>query len=38
MKQLKFSVRDGIILLLGVGSVFAVLIWLMASDILRVDH
>jgi hypothetical protein len=38
MKQSKFSVRDGIILLLGLGSVFAVLVWLLASDILRFDH
>jgi hypothetical protein len=37
MKRSKFTGRDGIIMLLGLTLIFAVMMWLMLSGILRMD-
>jgi predicted nucleic acid-binding Zn ribbon protein len=37
MKQSKFKTRDGLIMLFGLTVIFAVMMWLMLSGIVRIN-
>jgi predicted nucleic acid-binding Zn ribbon protein len=37
MKRSRFTTRDGLIMLFGLSLIFAVMMWLMLSGILRIN-
>jgi len=38
MKRSKFTMREGLVMLLGVALVLVVMLWLILSGILQVNH
>jgi len=38
MKRSKFTMREGLVMLLGVALVLVVILWLILSGILQVNH
>jgi len=38
MKRSKFTTREGLVMLLGLTAVLIVMLWLMLSGIVHIDH